>query len=343
MPRAQTRPASRLATLLPALALALASLLAGPARAQLDGTGPRFFDFDAGDLEYRTHLYCWFWDVQAPQITLVPGSYIGGRALLETAYGEPGWSKLLQLKGHNVYSLDMVGAHETDPLPGNDLVTLIDKGLWGVYQMGMGTQPHIMLGQGPHAAYVITARARDPKVAMAGILLDPWGPQGAQPLVDTDPADVYERHERLQDTLWREWGLGPAYGELDGEKDLDQAGFDAFYDAFIDPAQPPYWAAAVTGLDTQLRVNQELYLQGWPVLVVRTPAADDEQIAREEAVVAWLAERGVELQRLDLSTVPGLEGVTGIPYAGRKAAEVLEAMWPWMEEQLSRPRPTPGR
>lgn len=339
MPRAHTPWTTRLATLL----VALATLLAAPAQAQLDGTGPRFFDFDAGDIDYRTHMYCWFWDVQAPQINLVPGGYIGGEAFLETAYGEPGWAKLLQLRGCNAYALDMVGAHNTDPLPGNDLVMLIDKGLWGVYQMGMGTQPHLMLGHGAHAAYVITARARDPKVAMSGVLIDPWGPQGAQPLVDLDPATAYERHADLRDTLWRQWGLGPAYGEIEGEKDLDQAGFDNFFERYIDPAQPPYWAAAVTGLDTQLRVNQDIYLQGWPVLVVRTPAADAEQIAREESVVAWLKERGVEVERLDLSTVPGLEVVTGIPFAGHRAAEVLEAMWPWMETQLQRPRPTPGR
>jgi hypothetical protein len=78
-------------------------------------------------------------------------------------------------------------------------------------------------------------------------------------------------------------------------------------------------------------VNEFTFLQKVPVLIVRTTAADDEQIHREQQVSAWLEKAGCRVDHLDLSEHESTRHTTGLPWAGDEAGATLKLILQWYD------------
>jgi pimeloyl-ACP methyl ester carboxylesterase len=286
-------------------------------------------EFDSGDLDFRTHTYLRFSSVRSPQVLLVPGQGFGGQVFLERVDGSPGWSEMLPERGFNAYALDNVGCGKSLPPPSDDFVELTRWAAYGVYQMSVATRSSLIIAQGHSAGFAVIARSLDPVATHAAILIDPIGPQQAQPMTEITPQELLERHENLEAWLWQTWGFGSERGTLRRGLDLAPADADSLIHLY-DRQQPPYWVAMLTHMDTATRVQNPSPLMDWPVLLVRTPGRSTEQIEREDALAAWLTEHGARVNRLDLQE-EGFADVSGLPWAGRRAGEVLDRLLQWYD------------
>ena len=140
--------------------------------------------------------------------------------------------------------------------------------------------------------------------------------------------EALEARESFDDELWRRYGFGPRVGKLYEGLDVDLATATAVYEGY-DRDCFQIRPALLQPMISPVRVRGTARLEGWYVLMVRTPAADDAQVAREEALTAWLREAGVIVETLDLAADPAFAGVTGLPWIGAKAPAVLERFVDW--------------
>ena len=299
---------------------------------------PRYIENNAGDLEFRTYFYGSFVGTHQPAIYFVPDAGFTGDLFVATAEREPGWVQLVNEREWNGFALSNVGTGRALPPPSEDIVALTDKAIYGAMQMGIATGARVAFAQGLGAAFVIKAKSIDDRFKAAGILLDPIGPQGAQPLLDVDAETILAQRANLDERFPSMWGFGEGPDQLYPDIDITPEGVADLRSRY-ETDQPPYWAAALTGLDAGLEVREPVRLKDWPVLVVRGVKATREQIAREEAVVKWLQERGALVERLNLADL-GLEGLTQLPMAGSNAEAVINHFLDWAEAKgLGEPVP----
>jgi hypothetical protein len=311
---------------IPLLLLVLATALPGAAHAQ-QKTLAEMPEIPTGDMNYRSWTYVAYAATQAPYFAMIPGDGLSGATFRERPNGEPSWGRMAQQRGFNVFMLDRVGCGKAPEPPDRNLTRILETGLFGVYQVGFATKAGLMIAHADAAGMAVRARSFDPDVAASMVLIDPIGPQGAQPMTDLTPREVLERL-RDPDHPWVTWGLGPEHGVLREGLDLTPAEAESLV-ANHEDDQPAYWAGLLTDMDSDYRVREPMHLDDLPVLVIRTPAADAAQIEREDHVVRWMTERGMRVDRLDLSSHPTLKDTSGLPWAGDLADEVFEEIWTW--------------
>jgi hypothetical protein len=329
---------SRLRALLSlSLCLVLILSVAGPSPAQ---DKVDISEFNSGDIDFRTYSYLQLAKPLALPFVFFPGDGVRAVYFRDKPDGSPGWTRRVEERGFNALAMEHVGSAVAITPPDDDILKLMEKGLYGVYQVGMATRPEFAVGHEMAAGLLLKARSQDEGVGRALILIDPIGPQRSQPMTTLTPRDLYEQRQDLPDHLWRKWGFGPREGKLRRGLDLSMAAAESLLSTY-DGGQPAYWAGLLTEMQSGLEVREPIKLFDLPVLVVRTPAADKEQIAREEAVVAWMVERGMRVDRLDLTKDPILKNVSGLPWMGDLSDEVLERFFEWHSE-LDLPERTDG-
>ena len=96
----------------------------------------------------------------------------------------------------------------------------------------------------------------------------------------------------------------------------------------------PIRPALLQPMISPIRVRGTGRLEGWRVLIMRTPAADKVQVRREEAFAAWLIDAGVHVEHIDLGADPALAGTTGLPWIGSNAQGVLQIILDWYREAI---------
>lgn len=280
-----------------------------------------------GDLDYRSWAHVEFADAKAPFVAMIPGDGLSAATFRERPNGEASWGRMAHQRGFNAFMLDRVGCGKAPEPPDRDFLRILETGLFGVYQVGYAPRAGLLIAHADAAGMAVRARSFHPRVAASMVLIDPIGPQGAQPVTDLTPREVLERR-RDPDHPWATWGFGPERGVLRDGLDLTAAEAESLV-ANHEDDQPAYWAALLTDMDSDYRVREPMHLDGLPVLVIRTPAADAAQIEREEHVVRWMTERGVRVDRLDLSSHPTLKNTSGLPWTGDLAEDVFEEIWTW--------------
>ncbi len=290
---------------------------------------PRYIENNAGDLDFRTYFYGSFVGTHQPAIYFVPDAGFTGDLFVATAEREPGWVQLANDREWNGFSLSNVGTGRAPEPPSEDLIELTDKAIYGAMQLGIATGARVVFAQGLGAAFVIKAKSIDDRFRGAGILLDPIGPRGAQPMLDIDAETILAHRDAMDERFPAMWGMGKGPDELYPDIDMTPDGVADLRSRY-ELDQPPYWAAALTGFDGGLEVREPIRLKDWPVLIVRGVRASAEQIAREESVAKWLEERGALVERLKLSDL-GLRGLTQLPMSGSNAAAVLNYFIDWAE------------
>ncbi len=296
-------------------------------------------EIDGGDLQYRTHVYLAFHQVGVEQIVLLPPEGFSGAVFRTRVNGEPGWGEMLKERNYNAFMFDHVGCGSTIAPPNRDIVTLTDKTAWGTMQIMVATEAQLVIAQGFSAGFALLGKSNHEKGGFAFVLIDPIGPQGAQDDLKVSPAEWFARRDPLDDALWKEWGWGKRAHHLRKGTDLEPQWADSLLNLY-EADQPDYGTVLLTGIDAAARVRDTRFLQGVPVLVVRTNAADQDQIRREDQVVAWLESAGCHVDRLKLRDVPGAEHTTALPWAGAEAEVVLDRFLSWYQGVRS---PVEGR
>ena len=312
------------------LTLLLVALATAPAAHAQQKTLADMPEIPSGDMNYRSWTYVEYADVGVPVFAMIPGDGLSAEGFRERPNGEPSWGRMARARGYSAFMLDRVGCGKAPAPPDRDFGRILETGLFGVYQIGFATKAGTMIAHGDAAGMDVRARSFDPSVAASMVLIDPIGPQGAQPMTDLTPHEVLERR-RDPNHPWVTWGFGPEHGVLREGLDLTQAEAESLV-ANHEDDQPAYWAGLLTDMDSDYRVREPMHLDGLPVLVIRTPAADEEQIEREEHVVRWMTERGMRVDRLDLSSHPTLGNTSGLPWAGDLSDEVFEEIWTWYHD-----------
>ncbi len=329
-PRTPRVPARVLPFLLLLLAMAFDPASVAAQRHLAEPADVDISEFDSGDIAFRTHTYFQMARPLALPFVFFPGDGLSGIYFRDKPDGSPGWTRRIEERGYNALAMDHVGCGRSIPPPDDDILKLFEKGLYGVYQMGMATRPEMAVAHEMAAGLLLKARSLDAAVGRSLVLIDPIGPQYAQPIPEIEPEDLLPRRADPRAWYWKHWGLGPRVGRLRAGIDLDAAAADSLMQA-LEPRQPAYWAGLLTRMDSGLEVREPYLLEGVPVLVVRTPAADRAQIAREEAVVQWMIERKMRVDRLDLSRDPALKNVSGLPWMGDLSDRVLDRFLEWLE------------
>lgn len=310
-----------------ACALLLLALLAPTDASAQGNTLESMKQLPGGNLRYRTLTQLEYLSQDAPSVMLAGGFGMEAEDFRRRVGGAPGWGKLLYERGYNAWMLDNVGQGQAQAPPDRDLDALFEHGLYGHYQIGYAGQAGVAILHGQAAGLGLRAASLSDRFAQSLVLIDPIGPPGAQPKMDYDPARLMAER-RDPDHVWRTWGFGPARGEVREGLDLTAAQAESLTVSY-DGSQPPYWAAMLTGLDSPFEVREPMNLAGVPVLVVRTPAADAEQIEREEHVIEWMTERGMRVETWDLSDDPVLKNVSAMPWQGELAPQMLDRILEW--------------
>jgi hypothetical protein len=297
-------------------------------------------EFQAGDLNVRTHIYFEFSSETALQALLAPGDGLRGETFRWKPDGSPSWGKMLHQRGYNVYMLDNVGVGKAPPTRSDDFPFLANQGLEGLRVVGAATIPDLVIAHGEAAGFALKARSMEPRAGEALVLIDPIGPQGSQPMVSMSPAQEYARWIDRKNHIWRRWGFGPKYGTLRRGIDVTEEIARTVVDSYEDD-QPAYWVALLTPMDVPLQVREGDLLENLPVLVIRTHGADREQIERENAVVAWMQGFGMRVDRLDLTRDPDLKNTSGLPWIGDLSDAVFARIVQWRD--TVRADPATGR
>ena len=317
----------------------LASLIAGstvPAAAQ----GLQNVDrIPAGDMKWRTLAHLEYSAPSLKNVVMFPGFGLSGESFRARPDGGPSWGKMMRERGFNAFMMDNVGCGDAQEPPNRNIETLFEMGLFGAYQMPFAAKAPLVVAHGQAAGLLVRARSFEPDVPRSLVLIDPIGPQYSQPMTDLTPRQLLERRDD-PDHVWRTWGFGPEYGVLREGLDLTVADAESLVAAY-ESDQPPYWVGLLTPMESNFEVRETMHLEGVPVLVVRTPAADREQIEREEHVVRWMREHGMKVDRLDLTADPDLRHVSGLPWVGDLAGAVLDEILAWFDSTGM--MPTTGR
>jgi len=178
------------------------------------------------------------------------------------------------------------------------------------------------------AALLIKARSFGDYTSRTAVLIDPIGPQYSQPLEQISFEEALAAHEGFDEALWQRLGFGPRVGELREGLDIDADTAMRVFDGY-DRQAVQIRPALLQPMISPIRVRGPGQIQGWYVLIVRTPAADDAQIRRELALTEWLSAAGANVELLDLNTEPAFAGTTGLPWIGSTAEALLDRMIEW--------------
>lgn len=298
--------------------------------------GYRFFDLDA-DAKEKIHVRGYFWGMGVPQrVLLMAPEGFGASIYFNPNGGQPGWAEWFAEHHWSVFALDLPGCGKS-LLPKNpDIMNLSQAAVEATYRAAMVTYPQVVYAQGLMAAFVIKLRSTSPDAASGAILVDPAGPRGIQPLMETTPEEIEQRYRHLEDRLWVEWGIGPRPETVYPHSDLGKAGFDRLL-AQYDRDAPPYWATVFTGLETWMQIPDPKNIAAWPVLVVRGPHPTPEMDAHRKDVVLWLTQHGAQVEEMDLGQ-EGPKGLSNLPMAGSLAPQAASFFLEWMENLPSNPR-----
>lgn len=317
---------ARLICILCLAAAGLAVLAPAPAMAQPGQEMPE--EFDTGNENFPFHAYLNFLGAGEPMVDLFCGQGLSGIWFRERPDGGKSWFDSLEEAGMGAIALDWPGTGRSQEPVNRDLMRALDATVTAAYDTGRGTTPRLAIAHAEGAALLIKTRSFADYISRTAVLIDPIGPQYAQPLEPMSLDEALAAREDSEDELWRRLGFGPEVGRLAEGIDIDLPTATAVFDAY-DRDCFPIRPALLQPLLSPIRVRGTARLANWYVLVVRTPAADSAQVAREEALVDWLREAGVIVETMDLSEDPELAGVTGLPWIGELAPAVMDRLVEW--------------
>lgn len=289
--------------------------------------------FSSGNDYFQVEIYLEFLGQGVPTATIYPGEGLTGSQFRDRPDGGTGWLELINEAGMSSISVDWPGTGNAMGYFNRDLMRALDATVEGAYLTGRGSLAQLNIAHAEGAALLTKTRSFGDYLSRTAVLIDPIGPQHAQPLEPVSFEQALARQETFEDDLWRRLGFGPRAGVLGEGLDIDLQTANAVFgdyqrDAF--PIRP----ALLQPLISPIRVRGTGRLEGWRVLIMRTPAADDSQINREEAFAAWLLDAGVHVEHIDLSADPALAGTTGLPWIGSNAPAVLEIILDWYREAI---------
>jgi hypothetical protein len=264
---------------------------------------------------------------------MFPGEGISGATFRHRPDGGPGWIDLLLAEGYNALSLDWPGTGAATSYINRDLIRALNAHVEGAFYTARGSMPVLSIAHAEGAALLIKTRSFGDYLSRTSVLIDPIGPQYAQPLEPMSFEQALARQETLEDDLWRHWGFGPRVGELRDGLDIDLETAMKVLESYQRDAFP-IRPALLQPMISPIRVQDTARLDGWRVLIIRTPAADQAQIERELALSDWLRAANVHVELMDLSEDPDLAGTTGLPWIGANALPILERIMDWHRREL---------
>ena len=311
-----------------ALACVAPACLPLSARAQVGQEIPE--EFDTGDDYFPVHVYLRMTEPGAPAVTLFPGEGISGILFRDRPDGGPSWFDLLVERNYSPLAVDWAGTGKVTELFNQDYLRALKAQVQDAYLVGRGALPRLGIAHAEGAALLIKARSFADFTSRTAVLIDPIGPQYSQPLERISFDEALEARSVFDATLWRRWGFGPQVGEVYPELDIDLDTATRVFDGYFRHAiqiRP----ALLQPMISPIRVRGPGLIEDWYVLIVRTPAADKNQIRREQALTEWLNAAGAIVELLDLSTDPAFSGTTGLPWIGTTAEPLLDRLLEWHE------------
>lgn len=294
--------------------------------------------FSSGNEYFPLEIYLRFLQQGDPTVTVFPGEGISGISFRDRPDGGPGWLDLFNGDGHIALSVDWPGTGNAQGYINRDLIRALEAHVEGAYFTGRGAIPVLSIAHAEGAALLVKIRSYGDYLSRTAVLIDPIGPQHAQPLEPMTFEQALARQETFDDDLWRRWGFGPKAGELDEGLDIDldvaMAMFESYQrDAF--PIRP----ALLQPMISPIRVRGTAKLADWRVLILRTPAADKAQVKRELALAEWLRAANAHVELYDLSADPELSNTTGLPWIGANANRIQELIMDWHRDALAKSPP----
>lgn len=317
---------ARVLSILFLVAVASGWTLAQPARAQTPDQAPS--EFDTGVENFPIHVYLNIVGSGGPLANLFCGQGLSGGLFRDRPDGGPGWFQTLESEGIGALAFDWPGTGKAPAPINRDLIRALNAHVSAAFDLGRGSLPLLCFAHAEGAALLIKNRSFGDYTSRTAVLIDPIGPQYSQPLEPITFDEALARKATFEDDLWRQYGFGPRVGELYDGLDVDLETATAVFESYqrdCFPIRP----ALLQPLISPIRVEGTSHIAGWYVLMVRTPAADPQQIEREEALTAWLREAGATVESLDLSADPAFAGVTGLPWIGEQAPAVMERFIEW--------------
>jgi hypothetical protein len=311
----------------------LISLLLVAALAPAAGAQGMPEQFSSGNEYFPVEIYMGFVGQGERATMIFPGEGISGSTFRHRPDGGPGWIDLFMGEGYNALSVDWPGTGASTNCINRDLIRALEAHVEGAYFTARGAMPVLSIAHAEGAALLIKTRSFGDYLSRTSVLIDPVGPQYAQPLEPLSFEQALAHQESFEDELWRRWGFGPRAGELDEGLDIDLEAAMAVFEAYQRDAFP-IRPALLQPMISPIRVRGTGRLDGWRVLILRTPAADDAQVARELALTAWLRAANVHVELLDLSTDPELANTTGLPWIGANAFRIQELIMEWHRQAL---------
>lgn len=290
-------------------------------------------EFTTGNDYFPVKVYLRFVPESTTSVTIFPGEGLSGISFRDRPDGGPGWLELFAEQGFGAMSIDWPGTGGAMPVINRDLLRSLDAHVEGAYFVSRGAMPVLSIAHAEGAALLIKTRSFGDYLSRTAVLIDPIGPQHSQPLEPVSFEQALARQETFGDDLWRRWGFGPRAGELRDGIDVDAATAAAVF-ASYQPDCFPIRPALLQPMISPIRVRGPRKLDGWRVLVMRTPAADEAQIERERALTAWLRAANVHVDLMDLSADPEFANTTGLPWIGSNATRIHELILDWHREAI---------
>ena len=289
--------------------------------------------FSSGNDYFPIEIYMGFLGQGERAALIFPGEGISGATFRHRPDGGPGWIDLLNGEGYNALSLDWPGTGAANNPINRDLIRALNAHVEGAFFSARGSMPVLSIAHAEGAALLIQTRSFGDYLSRTSVLIDPVGPQYAQPLEPMTFEQALAARETFEDDLWRRWGFGPRAGELRDGLDIDLAAAMEVFEGYQRDAFP-IRPALLQPMISPIRVQSTDMLDGWRVLILRTPAADEAQVAREQALTEWLRAANVHVELMDLSADPELANTTGLPWIGANALPFLELIMDWHRREL---------
>ena len=294
--------------------------------------------FSSGNDYFPVEIYLRFLRQGAPAVTAFPGEGISGISFRDRPDGGPGWLDLFNGEGYMALSVDWPGTGNARTFINRDLIRALDAHVEGAFFTGRGALPVLSIAHAEGAALLIKSRSFGDYLSRTAVLIDPIGPQHAQPLEPISFEQALARQETFDDDLWRRLGFGPRAGELDEDLDIDMDTAMSLFESHTRDCFP-LRPALLQPMISPIRVQGTAKLEGWRVLILRTPAADESQVKRELALAEWLRAAKVHVEVYDFSADPELANTSGLPWIGTNALRVHELIMDWHRDALSKAPP----
>ena len=258
-------------------------------------------EFDTGNDYFPLHVYLRMAEAGAPSVLMFPGEGISGILFRDRPDGGPSWIDLLHERNFSALAIDWIGTGKAPELFNQDYIRALEAHVEGAHTMARGALPRLAVAHAEGAALLIKARSFGDYTSRTAVLIDPIGPQYSQPLEQISFEEALAAHEGFDEALWQRLGFGPRVGELREGLDIDADTAMRVFDGYNRQAVQ-IRPALLQPMISPIRVRGPGQIQGWYVLIVRTPAADDAQIRRELALTEWLSVAGANVELLDLNT-----------------------------------------